>query len=52
MPGPGAYDENNKKAKGIASVFTSKTKRADATSAPKDSYPAPGAYDVKNYTIE
>ncbi|CAD8187562.1 unnamed protein product [Paramecium octaurelia] len=52
MPGPGSYDQNGKKVKGIASVFTSKTKRADAASVPKDNYPAPGAYDVKNYTIE
>ncbi|CAD8106123.1 unnamed protein product [Paramecium sonneborni] len=52
MPGPGTYDEQNKKVKGVASVFTSKTKRVDAASIPKDNFPAPGAYDVKNYTIE
>ncbi|CAD8103197.1 unnamed protein product [Paramecium sonneborni] len=52
MPGPGTYDQQNKKVKGVVSVFTSKTKRAEATSVSKDNFPAPGAYDVKNYTIE
>lgn len=33
-------------------MFTSKTKRVDAASISKDNFPAPGAYDVKNYTIE
>ncbi|CAD8090677.1 unnamed protein product [Paramecium sonneborni] len=51
QPGPGTYEPNfQDPAKNAACVFKSQTKRS--IMGGKDNMPAPGAYDVKNYTIE
>lgn len=52
IPGPGTYDYKKKDKSAIDSVFKSKTNRGEPVFLKKDNFPAPGAYEVKNYTIE
>ncbi|KAM3128072.1 hypothetical protein pb186bvf_019835 [Paramecium bursaria] len=52
VPGPGYYDQKLiDERRAAAAVFKSQSKRV-MVPEPKDQFPAPGSYDVKNFTIE